>query len=479
MSIPRYAVHDAYVVAELRAQYEAADVHGRIKLLEGLYLSPEYRDHRLPYDLILLAASDPSVEVRRWIARNARHLDYRERESLAPETYLFPDRVTLLDIASGFLRQPEGYRFPERNLAARLKDDPDPVVRASLRENPRILGPLSLPDDSLRWFRDSSHFERLALVRNAEVDPDLILRLFDPEDQELDIEMTERSGLCWAFLTNRAVIERIVMDAGLKGHGMPLDGRTFYHANRFLTSLWERAVRWPDGYLQMAVYRHVPADDRAKTTTYRACALAQLRAQIICACDPDDDTETLEIARRDPDDECRELAYMRIGKLSGEDLDSLVAGNDLAALKGLAANRRLPATSRGSIHERVCQRLREIGENTEFYEEQEFEHVATGPECSDGLESRLERLSNRIDEIDQSVTGVRHSLDSLEERSRVIERSVEGLETVPERLDRTDDALQAMRSTVEALSARLSFPQLAVFGAVVAIVVALLIRWWR
>lgn len=148
MSIPRYAVHDPYVVAELRSQYEAADVHARIKLLEGLYLSPEYRDHRLPYELLLLAASDPSVEVRRWIARNARHLDYRERESVAPEAYLFPERVTVLDIASGFVRQPEEYRFPERNPALRLKDDPDPVVRASLRENPGIFGPLSLADDS-------------------------------------------------------------------------------------------------------------------------------------------------------------------------------------------------------------------------------------------------------------------------------------------------------------------------------------------
>src|SRR5262245_48519291 len=151
MSIPKYAVHDLYVVADLRSQYEAADVHGRIKLLEGLYHSPEYRDYRLPYELVLLAASDPSVEVRRWVARNARHLDYRERQGLAPEIYLFPDRVTVLDIASGVLeiasglvRQPEGYRFPERNLVVRFKDDPDPVVRASLRENPGIFGPLSL-----------------------------------------------------------------------------------------------------------------------------------------------------------------------------------------------------------------------------------------------------------------------------------------------------------------------------------------------
>jgi len=479
MSIPRYAVHDPYVVADLRSQYETADVHGRIKLLEGLYLSPEYRDHRLPYQLVLLAATDPSVEVRRWIARNARHLDYRERESLAPEAYLFPDRVTVLDIAGGFLRQPEGYRFPERNLAARLKDDPDPVVSASLRENPCILGPLSLPDDSFQWFRESSHFERLALVRNADVHPNLILQLFDPEDRELGIDLPERCELCWAFLTNHALIERIVTDAGLKGHGMPLDGWTFYEASRFLTSVWERAVRWPDHYLQMAVYRHFPADDRAKTATYRACALSQLRAQIICACDPDDDTETLEIARRDRDDECRELAYARIGKLSGEEIDSLVAGNDLAALKGLADNRRLPAVLRASIQKRARQRLRELGENTESYEERDLEPVATGPESSDDLESCLGRLSEHMNDIDQSVTDVRHVLDSLEERSRAIERSVEGLERVPERLDRTDDALQAMRSTVDALSARLSFPQLAVFGVVVAIVVALLIRWWR
>jgi hypothetical protein len=478
MSIPRYAVHDSYAVAELRSRYEAADPHGRITLLEGLYLGSEDRDYRLPYELILLAASDAAVEVRRWIARNARHLDYREQDSRAPEVYLFPDRVTVLDIAAELAGQPQRYRFPERDLVVRFKNDPDPVVRASLRENPCILGPLSLRDDSLRWFRDSSHFERLALVRNAKVAPDLILQLFDPEGRELGIELPERGELCWAFLTNQTVIEQIVADAGLKGHAMPLDGLTLYHAHRFLTSLWECAVRWPDPYLQMAVYRHIPADDRAKATTYRACALAQLREQIICACDPDADTETLEVARRDSDDACRELAYARIGQLNGEEIDSLVAGNDLAALKGLADNRRLPAVLQASIQERTRQRLRELGENTEFYEDRDLELVATEPESSDDLESRWGRISGQIDDIDRNVTDIRRSLDSLEERSRAIERSLEGLE-LPERLDRTDDALQAMRSSVEALSARFSFPRLAVFAAIVAIVVALLTRWWR
>ncbi|MBI2200061.1 MAG: hypothetical protein HYU42_15920 [Candidatus Rokubacteria bacterium] len=479
MSIPRYAIHDAYVVAELRSQYEAADVQGRITLLEGLYRSPEYRDDRLPYELALLAVSDPSVEVRRWIARNARHLDYRERETLAPEVYLFPDRLKVLDIASEFVSQPAGYRLPDRNLLVRLKDDPEPVVRASLRENPCILGPLSLPDDSLRWFRDSSHSERLALVRNAEVHPGLILQLFDPEDRQLGIELPERCELCWAFLTNRAMIERIVKGAGLKGHPMPLHGSTFYEANRFLTSLWGRAVRWPDNYLQMAVYRHVPADDRAKATTYRACRLSPLRAQIVCACDPDDHAETLDVARRDSDDECRELAYARIGTLNEDEIESLVAGNDVAALKGLADNRSLPAPVRASIHQRARQQLREIGEDTELYEDRDLDIMATEPECSDGFGSRLERLAEKLEEIDQGVAGVKRCLDRLEERSGVIERSVDRLERLPERLDRTDDALQAMRSTVEGLSARLSFPQLAVFGVIVAIVVTLMIRWWR
>lgn len=423
--------------------------------------------------------SDPSVEVRRWIARNARHLDYRERESLAPEVYLFPDRLKVLDIASEFVSQAAGYRLPERNLVVRLKDDPEPVVRASLRENPCILGPLSLPDDSLRWFRDSSHFERLALVRNAEVHSGLILQVFDPEDRQLGIEPPERCELCWAFLTNRALIERIVGDAGLKGHAMPLDGSTFNEAARFLTSLWDRAVRWPDHYLQMAVYRHVPADDRAKATTYRACGFSPLRAQIICTCDPDDDAETLEVARRDPDDECRELAYARIGKLNEEEIDSLVDGNDVAALKGLADNRRLPAALRGIIHERARQRLREIGEDTDFYEDRDLGIMAIEPEYSNGFGSRLERLAEKVEEIDQGVAGVKRSLDGLEERSGVIGGSVDRLERLPERLDATHDALQAMRSTIEGLSAHLSFPQLAVFGLIVAIVVTLMTKWWR
>jgi hypothetical protein len=479
MSIPRYAVHDAYVVAELRSQYEAADTQGRIKLLEDLSGGPEYRDARLPFELTLLAVSDPSVEVRRWIARNARHLDYRERDGLAPETYLFPDRVKVSDIVSEFVSQPAGYRFPERNLVARLKDDPEPVVRAALRENPCILGPLSLPHDSLRWFRDSSHFERLALVRNTQVHPRFILQLFDPEDRQLGIELPERCELCWAFLTNRALIEQIVADAGLKGNAMPVDGLSFHEATSFLTSIWEHAVRLPDNYLQMAVFRDVPADDHAKAAAYRACGLSPVRAQIIDSCDPDDDAETLRIARRDSDDECRELAYARTGTLNEEEIDSLVAGNDVAALKGLADNRGLPATIRASIHERARLRLREVGQNTEFYEDRDLELMATEPECSDGLGASLERLAEKLEKIDQSVVDVKRSLDCLEERSGVIERSVDRLERLPEQLDRSDEALQAMRSIVEALSARVSFPQLAVFGVIVAIVVTLLIRWWR
>ncbi len=309
-------------------------------------------------------------------------------------------------------------------------------------------------------------------MRNVKIHPDLILQLFDPENQELGMELAEHCELCWAFLSNHSMIEQIVTDAGLKGHPLPGDGVTFYLANKFLTTLWEHAARWAHSYLQMAVYRHVPADDKAKAKTYRACTLSQLRAEIICVCDPDD-TETLDVARKDPDDGCRELAYGRIGEVSEKEIDSLVAGNDLAALRGLAGNQGMPAAVRVSIHERARQRLREIGENweeepdEELAEERDAAPGRTEPESRDDLEWRLEQLSQELDEIGQSVKDVRQSLA--------------GLEQVPERLDHTDDALQAMRSAVEAFAGRriASFSELVLLAFLIAVVVTLLIRWWR
>jgi hypothetical protein len=93
-----------------------------------------------------MAVEDPEVEVRQWIARHGRYLDYSERK--------FVDNDLV-------------YKHTERNLEERLKQDPDPFVCASLRENPNVF--CEIFTDAEKDFRESTYMERLALMRNPEI----------------------------------------------------------------------------------------------------------------------------------------------------------------------------------------------------------------------------------------------------------------------------------------------------------------------
>ncbi len=63
------------------------------------------------------------------------------------------------------------YKFPDRNLVDRLKNDPDPFVRACLRENSDVFfrRHLSLGTEWEEYFRGATRLERLALMRNPEI----------------------------------------------------------------------------------------------------------------------------------------------------------------------------------------------------------------------------------------------------------------------------------------------------------------------
>jgi len=252
MTIHRYtfSFSDAYVLAELHRRYDSAGPEGRIALLRGLYEQDE--DHRPPYEIVALAADDSHAEVRCWLARNGRYLDYSERDADGSVT------------------------FPDRNLVDRLNQDQDPFVKACLRENPDILGFFGTSEVSKRWFHQSSHLERLALVRNVKVAEDLILLLFDASDTELAIDLHERFELCCAFLTNRALLDEKAKQAFASLGDLPTvwDFASSRDRSRFLSSLWTLAVKWPkdrrERYLQEAVYVGVPADDGTKAEVYQS-----------------------------------------------------------------------------------------------------------------------------------------------------------------------------------------------------------------
>lgn len=248
--LDRYLVPDAYVLLDLQRRYETADVKGKIALLEDLT-----GGHKVPYEVELLAVEDSDVQVRQWIARNGGNLKY----------------------TSHFRRTEAGWVHEEiePTFYHRLINDPDPLVRASLWENPQVVGFLYSDEE----FASIDRLARLALMRNSELryDCGLIKKIFDPDDNELNLDKAEREDLILAFLTNTAVIKKIEEEADLTDapKADPWRSSDRKGAIAFLDDLWNRTTKWPTDKLPAPVpplvYTHLPASDDTRTKIYKTC----------------------------------------------------------------------------------------------------------------------------------------------------------------------------------------------------------------
>jgi hypothetical protein len=279
----RYTFTDPYILEELTRAYKRADVKGRIDLLNRFSIE----DETIPYELALQAVEDQSVEIREWIARFSRHLDYSDHQ---------------------WVDDQEVVEHPERNLEQRLLGDADPFVRACLRENPAVFGHSvgdSLVED--KWkkiFRDSTHLERLALVRNPVVDTELIETIFDHEEQELGLTFEERKQLVAAFLTNENAVSRSY-DTSREYRGEYI----FADADHF-SKLWRLISKWEiqkTDNVSGAVYRMLGAPDTTKAEIYKICNPEDFRRYILENCTTAD-VETLRLGAQDTDQYRREYA---------------------------------------------------------------------------------------------------------------------------------------------------------------------------
>jgi hypothetical protein len=304
--LSRYAISDAYMLEELRRSYQNSAAKGRIELLKELYSGKQRGEsQRPPFEIALLAVEDANVEVRQWIARHGKYLDYSDDENPGAARQ---EEAHLYD-AGG---RPIG--IPSRNLEERLKNDPDPFVCASLRENPTVFGGLiSSTEKWMGYFREANHMERLALVRNPEVWEPFIEKIFDPEDNALGITLQERQELVLAFLTNEEALAKEARAALRRPTGsdnIEIDAAIMSHfgSRHFLQKLWHLASKWPrETKIQSAVYYAVPADDKTKAEVYRTCDEPAWRHMILANCGGED-RETLELGLKDTDEICRYMA---------------------------------------------------------------------------------------------------------------------------------------------------------------------------
>jgi len=261
----RYTAIDAYTLEELRRKYQASDTRGRIRLLRSLYhRGDEWSEAGVPFEIAEMAVTDPSPEVRQWMARHGKDLNYSE------------------------LGERFEVRFPERDLSGRLLDDPDPFIRACAYENPRI-------PPKHESFARASHLERLAQMRNPQIygsdlfkedfpnfpgpyfESELLEKILDCENTELGLTMKEREELLWAFLSNPSARTLLSNPKPVPPRADRTDPplRDFYSFTKTRRMLWMLIEKWPaaddpwslgDGptALRRCIFLTVKADDETK-----------------------------------------------------------------------------------------------------------------------------------------------------------------------------------------------------------------------
>jgi len=290
----RYEMADDYTTEELTRNYERSTPENRMRLPESLY----NEIYRPPYKLARLAVQDQNVEVREWIARHGKGLDYRESRLIDGELV---------------------YEKPERDLEQHLKNDPDPFVRACLRENPHVFA--LIPLTATNEFLESNHIERLALMRNPKIhwDHQLLKKIFDYDNQELGITLQERKELICAFLTNKEAFDYLDKTRNLPRSEWP----TFDYGmnNNFLISLWELAAKWPKEkpiLMPYIVYRYVPGNEETRAKIYKTEQEPVCREAILDSC-TERDLETLQLGTVDENESCRSAAQFTIDQLKLND----------------------------------------------------------------------------------------------------------------------------------------------------------------
>lgn len=318
----RYSFINAYILEELRRDYTLGSFR------ERLHLPTKLNKRHIPIEVALLAVEDSDARIRAWFAKNAWELQYGSRDDSA------------------------NYH----NLETRLREDPDPYVRACVYEN-RQFGGFKQINQPIQLFLEAAPLERLALVRNPEVGQKLIEQIFTYGESQLGITVVERRELVRAFLTNAEAIKQSHKDIFDF-----VDGSDWASTSSHFRKLWETISQWPpeEKVFKQDVYRAMGANDVTRASIFRGSDDVGTKICVLENYSPDDHRDTLLLARRDKDKYIRAIAY-ELTRLTKEQVAEALAGNDVAALGGMASNHLLSIEDLRSVDNR----LSELGD--EFY----------------------------------------------------------------------------------------------------------------
>ncbi len=293
VSLHRYAALDDYVLEEIRGRYVHGTRDDRMRVLVEVY-----EGKGLPYELAALVVDDPDPQIRRWMAKNARDLDFRQRIFEAVPT------------TAENLRKPAEYRYSDRNLWDRLAQDADLLVRAALHENPHYP---AYDTTGLvfaeRTFADLPQSHRLALMRNPGLASlgvkKVVLKVFDTSDETFGLAPKEREELALAYLSNSAAMEASRKTPTVLDVTEASDLHSYEKERR---RLWELLAAFPSLEVRWYGFSYLGGEDKWKAAAYRATDDRGLRSRILINAGAQD-TETLRLGTEDADEQCRNLAF--------------------------------------------------------------------------------------------------------------------------------------------------------------------------
>lgn len=284
---------DAFTEAQIMAQLNSRSAADRVPYLDALKQAGCWFNERMVGALL----EDESPIVRTWVAENTtlRFRDYRD--------FMHPVEKT--------------------NYEPRVQSDPEPLVRASIWKNEDCSmlpwSMLSIADSWKEQLRGMTQIERLALIRNPEIQYKYVVALLTCPTEELGLTRKEHADILSAAATS----ERMVWGSRHLGREWwDVAGDPNPPFEEF-GEMWQLSLdKWADmPFVPYAFLRFIQTTPKVKLATYQRLLTAdattkpqQLREVLLDGCDPLTDKDVLKVAWSDPDPQCKAAAVKRVGE---------------------------------------------------------------------------------------------------------------------------------------------------------------------
>jgi hypothetical protein len=238
--------------------------------------------------------------------------------------------------------------FDARIHEQALLQDPEPIVRAALWSNPKCQKlPWKDPRTRLSegWeeqLRAMSQIERLALMRNPELEMRFVVALMETPSEQLEMTESEHSTVLCAAAVNPYLVwgSRLTgrQDWLACGEGNPVF--------KEYGTMWTLCLdKWIYTLVPECFFKHIQTTPEIKKAIYQRLLEKQddryfknLRVDVILSCDPLMDGPVLKMAWNDPDQDCREIAKQQIGVFG-----------DFVGVEGEKRRWKPSVTARGSL----------------------------------------------------------------------------------------------------------------------------------